>query len=234
MPPFDDRRQSNKLSRRLKALGNDVADRLARISRFVELPADGTIFFEGDSAADIFVISSGIARIFKLLPDGRRQIIRFLYAGDFLCVNSNDHCGFGAEAATAISLLAFRRRDLEQLIEKSPEIRHMFLSDAFSELAAAQDRMLLLGRKLAKERVASFLLMLARRQGARAGGSANKLQIPLSGTDVADYLGLTLETVSRTFSTFRREGIIHAYRSRREIDIVSREKLRNLSGESAR
>ena len=234
MPPFDDRKRSNKLSRRLKALGSDVADRLARISRFVELPADGTILFEGDFAADLFVVSSGIARIFKLLPDGRRQIIRFLYAGDFLCVNCNDHCGFGAEAATAISLLAFRRRDLERLIEEAPEIRRMFLSDAFSELAAAQDHMLLLGRRSADERVASFLLMLARRQGARAGGSANKLQIPLSGTDVADYLGLTLETVSRTFSAFRREGIIHAYRSRREIDIVSREKLQNLSGGSSR
>jgi len=234
VPPFDNRRRSNKLNRRLKALGSDVADRLARISRYLELPADGTILFEGDFAADLFVISSGIARIFKLLPDGRRQIIRFLYAGDFLCVNCNDHCGFGAEAATAISLLAFRRRDLERLIEEAPEIRRMFLSDAFSELAAAQDHMLLLGRRSADERVASFLLMLARRQGARAGGSANKLQIPLSGTDVADYLGLTLETVSRTFSAFRREGIIRPYRSRREIDIVSREKLQNLSGGSSR
>ena len=234
MLPFDARRQSNELGQRLHARGTEVADRLARISRFVELPADGTIIFEGDFAADLFVISSGIARIFKLLPDGRRQITRFLYAGDFLGVNFNDHYGFGAEAATAISLLAFRRRDLERLIEEAPEIRRMFLSDAFSELAAAQDHMLLLGHKSASERVASFLLMLARRQGARAGGSANKLQVPLSGADVADYLGLTRETVSRTLSAFRREGIIHAYHSRREIDIVSRGKLRNLSGEIPR
>lgn len=230
MPPFDDHRQSNELGQRLQALGNDVADRLARISRIVELPANGTIVWEGDIAADIFAVSSGVARTFKLLPDGRRQIIGFLYAGDFLCVNCNDHCGFGAEAATAISLLAFRRRDLEQLIEKSPEIRHMFLSDASSELAAAQDRMLLLGRKLANERVASFLLMLARRQGARAADSANKFQIPLSGVDVADYLGLTQETVSRCLCTFQREGIIRAYHSRHEIEVASREKLENLSG----
>ncbi|MCK5275313.1 MAG: helix-turn-helix domain-containing protein [Alphaproteobacteria bacterium] len=233
MLPFDDRRQSNELGQRLQALGNDAADRLARISRFVEIPADGTIIFEGDSAADIFVISSGIARIFKLLPDGRRQITRFLYAGDFLGVNFNDHYGFGAEAATAISLLAFRRRGLEQLIEEVPEIRRMFLSNAFSELAAAQDHMLLLGQKSATERVASFLLMLARRQGARAVGSAKKLPIPVSGIDVADYLGLTLETVSRTLSKLRRKGIIRAYRSRREIKILSREKLQNLSGESS-
>lgn len=230
MPQLDESPQSNELGKRLQALGNDVAGRLSAISRIVELPADGTIVWEGDIAADIFAVSSGVARTFKLLPDGRRQIIGFLYAGDFLCVNCNDHCGFGAEAATAISLLAFRRRDLEQLIEKSPEIRHMFFSDASSELAAAQDRMLLLGRKLANERVASFLLMQARRQGARAADSANKLQIPLSGVDVADYLGLTQETVSRCLCTFRREGIIRAYHSRREVEIVSREKIENLSG----
>jgi CRP/FNR family transcriptional regulator len=234
MALLDDCGQSNELGQRLQALGNDVADRLARISRIVELPADGTIIFEGDFAADIFAISTGIARVFKLLPDGRRQITGFLYAGDFLGVNFNDHYGFWAEAATAISLLAFRRRDLEQLIEKSPEIRHMFLSDAFSELAAVQDRMLLLGRKLANERVASFLLMLARRQGARAAESANKLQIPLSGVDVADYLGLTSETVSRVLSRFRHQGIIRAYCSRREIEVVSWEKLENLSGGSSR
>jgi CRP/FNR family transcriptional regulator len=234
VPPFDDRRQSDELSQRLQALGNDVADRLARISRFVEFPADGTIIFEGDVAADIFVVSSGIARIFKLLPDGRRQIIGFFYAGDFLGANCHDHYGFGAEAATAISLLAFRRRDLEQLIEKFPEIRHLFLSDASSELAAAQDHMLLLGQKLARERVASFLLMLARRRGARAVGSANNLRIPLSGVDVADYLGLTQETVSRCLCAFRREGIIRTRDSRHEIEIVSREKVENLSGGSSR
>ena len=215
-------------------MGNDVADRLAHISRIVELPAGGTIFFEGDFAADIFAVSSGAVRIFKLLPDGRRQITGFLYPGDFLGVNFNDHYGFGAEAATAISLLAFRRRDLKQLIEAVPEIRRMFLSDAFSELALAQDRMLFLGRKLATERVTSFLLVLARRQGARAAGSANKLQIPLSRSDIADYLGLTSETVSRSLGILRREGIIRVYRSRREIEVVSWEKLENLSGESSR
>jgi CRP/FNR family transcriptional regulator len=195
----------------------------------VELPAGATIICEGDIAANIFAISSGIARIFKLLPDGRRQIIGFLYAGDFLGANCHDHYGFGAEAATAVSLLAFRRHDLEQLIEKSPEIRHMFLSDASSELAAVQDHMLLLGQKLACERVASFLLMLARRRGARAAGSANKLQIPLIGVDVADYLGLTQETVSRCLCTFRREGIIRTHHCRHEVEIVSRKKIENLS-----
>jgi CRP/FNR family transcriptional regulator len=234
VPPFDDRRQSDELSERLQALGSDVADRLARISRVVEHPADGTIIFEGDYAADIFAVSSGVARIFKLLPDGRRQITGFLFAGDFLGVNFNDHYGFGAEATTAVSLLAFRRRDLEQLIGEVPEIRHMFLSDAFCELAAAQDRMLLLGRSTATERVASFLLVPARWQDARAAGSANKLRIPMSGVDIADYLGLSPETVSRIFSTFQREGIIHADRGRREIEIVSRKKLKNLTDGSSR
>ena len=215
-------------------MGNDVADRLALISRIVELPADGTIIFEGDFAADLFVVSSGIVRIFKLLPDGRRQITRFFYPGDFLGVDFNDHYDFGAEAATAISLVAIRRRGLEQLIEEVPKMRRMFLSDAFSEQVVAQDRMLLLGRKLATERVTSFLLMEARRQGARAAGSANKLQIPLCRSDIADYLGLTLEAVSRSLGILRREGIIRVYRSRREIEVVSWGKLENLSGESSR
>jgi CRP/FNR family transcriptional regulator len=227
-------RHSRRLNQRLASLGSGAMDRLTRISRFQELPADSTICFEGDLAADIFVVSSGIVRVFKFLPDGRRQITRFLYAGDFLCVSADDRCGYGAEAATAVSLLSFRRSDLERAVEEAPEIRHMFLADTFSELAAAQDHMVLLGRKSASERVATFLLMLARRQATRAGGLARRLQIPLSASDVADYLGLTLETVSRTLSVFRRDGIINAYRSRREIDIVSREKLQDLSGESPR
>jgi CRP/FNR family transcriptional regulator len=168
------------------------------------------------------------------LADGRRQIIGFHYAGDFLGVNCHGHYGFGVEAAIAISLLAFGRRELEQLIEKTPKIRHMLLSDAFNELAAAQDRILLLGQKLTNERVASFLLMLARRQGARTADSVNILQIPVRGIDVADYLGLTQETVSRCLCTFQREGIIRAYHSRREVEIVSREKVENLSGGHSR
>ena len=222
------------LDRRLKPLGQDAMDRLDRIARFQELAANSTICFEGDYADDIFVISDGIARLFKFLPDGRRQITRFFYPGDFLCVGENACCDYGAEAATPISLLAFRRSELERAVEEVPEIRHMFLSNAFNELAAAQDHMVLLGRKSASERVASFLLMLARRQASRAGGLASKLHIPLSASDVADYLGLTLETVSRTLSAFRRDGIINAYRSRRQIDIVSREELQRLSGEIPR
>lgn len=229
--PFDNREESKKLKRRLRALGSDGAGRLARISRLEELPANSTICFEGDLAADIFVVSTGIVRIFKILPDGRRQITRFLYPGDFLCVGANDFCDYGAEAATDISLVAIRRRDLERLEEEAPEIRRMFLSDAFSELAAAQDHMVLLGRKSASERVASFLLILARRQATRAGDLASRLQIPLSASDVADYLGLTLETVSRTLSAFRRNGIISARGNRRQIDIVNREELQDLSGE---
>jgi CRP/FNR family transcriptional regulator len=230
MPPLDDDRVSHELRERLTALGDDVPRRFADIARTVSLPAGSTIIFEGDFAKEIFALSAGIARVLRLLADGRRQITGFLYAGDFLGVNSSETYAFGAEAATEVTLLAFRRRDVERLTEEMPEIGRMFLLDAFSELAAAQDRMLLLGRKSGTERIASFLLMLSLRQPAETSEPVREIEIPVSLIDVADYLGLRPETISRYLSWLRREGIIRTGRSWREIEIVRWEKLVNLSG----
>lgn len=233
MSPFGEFGLSSALDQRLQSLGDDIAGRLGGISRIVNLPANATIFVEGNEAEHVFAVSTGIVRVFKLLRDGRRQITCFVFAGDFLGVNFNDRYQFGAEKATATSLLAIQRRALERMIEELPGVGRMFLSNVASELEAAQDRMLLLGRKRASERVASFLLMLARRQAPQAPGTADRIGIPLGWGDIADHLGLSPETVSRCLSTFRHEGILRIDHRRHEIEVMNWERLERLSGEGS-
>jgi len=142
-----------------------------------------------------------------MLADGRRQITGFMFAGDFFGFGTPGEYGYAAEAITATTLIRFARRDVERATETSPALQRRLLAIANEELRNAQDQMLLLGRKTAHEKVASFLISLARRaeRGSRPG---NPVHIPMSRTDIADYLGLTMETVSRTITHFKCAGVI--------------------------
>ena len=172
-----------------------------------DLPAGRVIFEEGDEAGTVFNISAGEVRLFKLLPDGRRQITGFLRPGDFLGLSSNGAYAYGAEAMTKVSLCVFRIVDLERLFSTFPRVRERLLEKANDELAAAQEQMLLLGRKTAREKVLSFLLARARREDG--AGFDSEIGVPMTRADIADYLGLTVETVSRTFTNLRDDGLIH-------------------------
>lgn len=165
------------------------------------------LFSEGDPAGHVFNVTGGTLKIYKLLPDGRRQVTGFLFTGDFLGLANQESYAYSAEAVTEVRLCRFQRRQLDGLLERRPEMERGLLTRASHELAEAQEQMLLLGRKTAKERVASFLLLLARRARQR-GGSAEPLPVPMSRTDIADYLGLTTETVSRTVTRLKTEGLI--------------------------
>jgi CRP/FNR family transcriptional regulator len=146
-------------------------------------------------------------RVYKLLPDGRRQITGFLFAANFLGIAASAGYSYSADAITDVQLCRFRRRQLRALFERFPKLESRMLGIATDELTAAQDQMLLLGRKTASEKLASFLLGMAKR--ARADGAAvNHVPLPMTRADIADYLGLTIETVSRTLSRFKRSGLI--------------------------
>ena len=189
------------------ALAPDELHHLASIVSNIELEPGDPLFDEGEEAVSVFNVTAGTVKIYKLLPDGRRQVTGFLFPGDFLGLANSAIYAFSAEAVTPATVCRFPRKKLEALMERFPEVERQLLGRATHELAVAQEQMLLLGRKTAKERIASFLLMLSR-AALRRGQKENPVTVPMSRTDIGDYLGLTTETVSRTFTQLKKSGMI--------------------------
>jgi CRP/FNR family transcriptional regulator, anaerobic regulatory protein len=181
---------------------------LAAATSVIEIPA-GTFFIEeGEPATDYFIITRGTATIFKLMPDGRRQIIDFAAAGRLIGPGALDVNEFSAEALEPLRVCRFTRSRFAALLSRHPAMERRLIDIAARALAAARDQMLLLGRKTARERLASFLLALSRQAIALEAPSERVIRLPMSRTDIADYLGLTVETVSRALAQFRTEGVV--------------------------
>lgn len=178
---------------------------MAALARNVHLDAGETLFHEDDPADEVFTVTQGMLKLSKLLPDGRRQITGFPVAGFYLGLAFADKYIYSATAVTPVRVCRFPRRAFLALLDRFPAVEKDLLGRAATELAAAQKQMLLLGRKTARERVASLLLQLARQQRARQGAM---VELPMSRADIADYLGLTVETVSRSLSGLRKAGLI--------------------------
>jgi CRP/FNR family transcriptional regulator len=189
------------------ALSDEHLGRLASITTSHSAEPHIGFVSEGDPAEHLFNITSGMVKVYKLLADGRQQITGFLFQGDFLGLSSNERYAYSAEAVTPVTYCRFARKKLEQLLVDFPQVEHRLLGIASNELAAAQDQMLLLGRKAALEKVASFLLMLSHRR-QKAGLAPNPVRLPMTRADIADYLGLTIETVSRVMTQLRKTGVI--------------------------
>lgn len=189
------------------ALEAEELRRLAEILQTVRYDAGHTVFAEGDQADTLYNVTVGTVKLYKLLPDGRRQITGFLLPGDFLGLSVNENYAYSAETVTPSTVCRFPRRRMEALLDEFPKMQRRLFSMASNELAAAQDQMLLLGRKTAKEKICSFLLMLSQR-AQRRGHKENPVHVPMSRADIADYLGLTTETVSRTFTQLKTSRVI--------------------------
>lgn len=176
------------------------------------------LFEEGEPVEAAYVVTQGMLKLFKLLADGRRQIVGFMLPGDFLGFALGELHVCTAEAVTEVELCRFPRAQFLALCDECPSLEKEILQQASTELAAAQDQMLLLGRKNATERVASFVLNMRRRQRL---GPSDPVRLPMSRTDIADHLGLTVETVSRSLSRLRTQRLIdsldrHLIRIRQE------------------
>jgi CRP/FNR family transcriptional regulator len=204
----------------------DELPRLAAIASRRQLKAGDTLFEEGEAADDVYTLNSGMLKLYKLMSDGRRQITGFLVTGDFLGLAFGRSYVYSAEAVVDSTLCRFRRGQFMSLLEAFPAIEKALLDRASTELAAAQEQILLLGRKTARERVASFLASLSQRQGIGERGS---MRLPMSRTDIADFIGLTIETVSRTLSLLRRQGLIDLPDTHRVV-IHSRARLEQAAG----
>jgi CRP/FNR family transcriptional regulator, anaerobic regulatory protein len=190
-----------------RSLDGDEQHRLTSIMRVVRIARRRVIFEETAPATYVFNVKEGAVKTYKLLPDGRRQITGFLFPGDFLGLVHNEVYVYSAEALVATELCRFPRRKFETLLEELPKLGQRLLVMASHELSVAQDRMMLLGRKTARERVVSFLLMLSY-AAERRGQQNNPAVLPMPRGDIADYLGLTIETVSRTLTQLKLQKLI--------------------------
>jgi CRP/FNR family nitrogen fixation transcriptional regulator len=179
------------------------------------------IFGEKEPADYVYQVITGAVRSYKLLSDGRRQISAFHLANDIFGLEIGSDHRFTAEAVVDTTVRLMKRRSLELVAETDLSVARNLLSMTTSSLRHAEDHMLLLGRKTSLERVAAFLIEMDRRSTA-----AGILALPMCRRDIADYLGLTLETVSRALSRLHDLGILgFVGNNQRQILLLDREKL---------
>jgi CRP/FNR family transcriptional regulator, anaerobic regulatory protein len=171
------------------------------------LPAKTVLFEQGNPADFVFSVSDGTVRLFRLLPDGRRQIIGFAIKGDFLGTAMSEKHDYTAEAVDAIKVCRIPRPAFQTMLDEKPHLLKKLHEIAGREIHTSQDQIVLLGRKNAEERVAAFLLSYRERL-ARVFTLSVHVPLPMSRQDIADYLGLTIETVSRTISKLAREKLV--------------------------
>jgi CRP/FNR family transcriptional regulator, nitrogen fixation regulation protein len=167
---------------------------------------DEEIYGEGEEAEFVYTVVSGVVRTHRVLDDGRRQISSFHFAGDVFGLEMSAEHMSSAEAVTPCEISLVKRVVLDRMTKENPACARQLWELASRELSHARAHLMLLGRKTALERVATFLIELGDREADDADDDAVK--IPMSRSDIADYLGLTIETVSRTLTQLEREGAI--------------------------
>ena len=183
------------------------------------------LFAEGDDAEFFYEVVGGAIRSYKLLSDGRRQIDAFHLPGDIFGLEAGSEHRFSAEAVGDVTVIAYRRSRLSSLIQDDVAFRDRIMNATLRSLERAQDHMLLLGRKTAQEKMASFLLDMA----DRLSDDREHFELPMQRSDIADHLGLTIETVSRTLTQFARSGLIELLPASRSIGLCNKMALRGLN-----
>lgn len=207
---------------------------LEAIKYYRSYPAGQTIMWGGDRMEFVASIVSGTATIERLTEDGRKQTVGLLLPSDFIGRPGRDNAVYDVTAVTDVTLCCFRRRQFEKLVSDTPHIAQRMLEMALDELDAARDWMFLLGRKTAKEKIASFLLLVHKRTeapGVFEIENGKTIYLPLTREAMSDYLGLTIETVSRQFSKLKSEGVIRL-EGKRNVVIPDVEALRREAGDA--
>ena len=211
------------------ALGPSQLAQLARHTKRQELPPGAELLAAGERPERYANILRGVVKLSKVMSDGRQQIVGLQFAPDFLGRPFSERSSVGAETADTVRICTFPRAALEAMILRSPELGRRLHEQALRDLDEARDWMLTLGRKTASEKVASFLLLVARHVDRETGGRAATFDIPLGRSDIADFLGLTVETVSRQLTRLRKAGVIVIDRGRR-VTVIERRALELASG----
>ncbi len=212
--------------------GDAVSAELDRIGTVMNYARGRMVIEEGNPAEYVYKVVGGALRSVRLLPDGRRCITNFLLPGDFFGFTESREYLHTVEAIADATVVRYSRRGFEVLLEGNPRAGRRFFGLMCQELSVAQDRLLLLGRKHALERLATFLLAMADRKSSAIATGGNAIELPMNRTDVADYLGLTVETVSRLLTQLRGRRIIDLPTANHVV-ILKRDDLEDISSSQA-
>lgn len=204
---------------------------LDKMKYYRSFEAGQPIMWSGDRMEFVGSVVSGTATIERIMEDGRKQTMGLLLPSDFIGRPGRNVALFDVTAVTDVTLCCFRRESFEKMVAETPHISQRLMEMALDELDAARDWMLLLGRKTAREKIATFLTMVARRISANKTSEA-RFDLPLTREAMADFLGLTIETVSRQFSSLRKDGLI-ILEDKRGIYIPSLDDLQSETGSEA-
>ena len=185
------------------------------------------VFAEGDPTTHVFRVETGAVALYKILADGRRQIVGFAYPGDLIGLGAEGEHVMNAQAIKPTRLRCLPIAALNHSAEKDPTLGFKLYQALARELAATRDLMLTTGQRSATERVVSFLLAFSRRS-ERNGQNASDFELPMTRADIGDFLGLTIETVSRTFTKLRTLGLIELPQSNR-VKLLDIDELESLA-----
>ena len=209
------------------ALPMEEAREMEAMSGDVKLAAGDMLAREGDARRGVFTVTHGALRRIRLLSDGRRVVAGFLMPGDFIGFSGSSHYRHSIEAITDSELCTFSLKSMRELCQRHPELERELLERACVELDATRDNLMSLARMTPLERLAGFLLDMAARR-RRQGQSDGMVVLPMTRSDIADYLGLTVETVSRSFTRLRQENVIST-EDAHHVKLVDSDRLRALA-----
>jgi CRP/FNR family transcriptional regulator, anaerobic regulatory protein len=214
----------------------DELTKLEQIKYYRSYQAGQTIIWSGDKMDFVASVVTGIATLTQTMEDGRRQMVGLLLPSDFVGRPGRSTAAYDVTATTDLVMCCFRKKPFEELMASTPHIAQRLLEMTLDELDAAREWMLLLGRKTAREKIASLLAIIARRDASlkepRALVSAINFDLPLTREEMADYLGLTLETVSRQMSALKRDGVI-VLDGKRTVNVPSIDALMEETGDDS-
>tara|TARA_R110002020_G_scaffold136630_2_gene304573 strand:- start:27787 stop:28512 length:726 start_codon:yes stop_codon:yes gene_type:complete len=196
------------------ALTSDQLLQLSKHSNRRTVEPDTELVGESTQTKSYSNIISGVVKLSKMMADGRQQIVGLQFAPDFLGRPFRKENGVTAETATEVNVCSFPKNVIERMISEMPELEHKLLEQTLDELDEARNWMLTLGRKSAAEKVASFVLLIATHAFPENDSDSVAFDLPMSRVDIADFLGLTMETVSRQLTKLRKEDVIRIANNR--------------------
>ncbi len=212
----------------------DELELLDQIKYYRSYEAGQTIVWSGDRMEFVGSVVKGVGTLTQTMEDGRRQVVGLLLPSDFVGRPGRETATYDVVATTDTVMCCFRKKPFEEMMVRTPHIAQRLLQMTLDELDAAREWMLVLGRKTAREKIASLLSIVARRDATlnlNAGGPI-EFELPLTREAMADYLGLTLETVSRQINALKREGVIEL-KGKRQVTVPDFDRLSEEAGDDS-
>lgn len=206
---------------------------LDEVKYYRSFEAGQVLVWSGDRMDFVASVVSGVATLTQVMEDGRTQMVGLLFPSDFVGRPGRETAPYNVIATTDLLMCCFRKKPFESLMARTPHIGERLLQMTLDELDAAREWMLLLGRKTAREKIASLLVIVAQRDASlhlKAPKGRVSFDLPLTREAMADYLGLTLETVSRQISALKTDGLI-SLESKRHIVVTDFDRLQEVAGD---